>query len=67
MALLYTFTAFASKRAVLGDVSLATNVALSRLPRIPRLDSIPSDIKGARYVFFAYHPYKSVPSGEGHQ
>ena len=65
MALLHAFTAFASKRAVLSDVSLATNVALSWLPRIPSLDSIPNYIKGARYVFFAHHSYESVPSGEG--
>ena len=53
MALLHTITAFASRRAVLGDMSLATNVTLSRLPHIPHLDSIPSDIKGAMYVFFS--------------
>ena len=65
MALLHAFTTFASKRAVLGDMSLATNVTLSWLPRIPRLNSILSYIKGARYVFFAHHSYESVSIGDG--
>ena len=52
MTLLHTSTALASIRAVLGNESLATNVALSRLPRIAHLDSILGDIMGARYVLF---------------
>lgn len=52
MTLLHTSTAFASIRAVLGNESLGTIVALSRLPRRAHRDSIPGDIKGARYVFF---------------